>query len=89
MTPPYVPGGAVAGRVRAVGHGVDPGWVGREVVARTGHRGGYAEQALVPADGLLAVPDGLGYARRRRCCTTGPRRWRVSRARGSAAGTGS
>lgn len=55
MTPPYVPGGAVAGRVRAVGHGVDPGWVGRKVVARTGHRGGYAEQALVPADGPTAL----------------------------------
>lgn len=60
VTPPYVPGGAVCGRVRAVGDGVDPGWLGREVVARTGERGGYAELVAVPADRLSAVPDGLG-----------------------------
>jgi len=60
VTPPYVPGGAVAGRVRAVGDDVDPSWIGREVVARTGERGGYAEQVAGPADGLSAVPDGLG-----------------------------
>lgn len=60
VAPPYVPGGAVAGRVRTVGDGVDPDWIGREVVARTGERGGYAEQVVVPADKLLMVPDGLG-----------------------------
>jgi NADPH2:quinone reductase len=60
MTPPYVPGNGVAGRVRAVGHGVDPAWVGRAVVAHTGQYGGYAERAVVPADGLSVVPDGLG-----------------------------
>ena len=60
VTPPYVPGGAVAGRVRAVGDGVDPDWLGREVVAHTGQRGGYAEQVVVPAGGLSTVPDGLG-----------------------------
>jgi NADPH:quinone reductase len=59
VTPPYVPGSGVAGRVRAVGDGVDRGWIGREVVAHTGERGGYAEQVVVPADGLSAVPDGL------------------------------
>lgn len=57
VTPPYVPGNGVAGRVRAVGDGVDPGWIGREVVAHTGDRGGYAEQVVVRADGLSAVPD--------------------------------
>jgi NADPH2:quinone reductase len=60
MRPPYVPGGAVAGRVRAVGDGVDPDWLGREVVAHTGQRGGYAEQVVVPAGGLLRVPAGVG-----------------------------
>jgi NADPH2:quinone reductase len=60
VTPPYVPGGAVAGRVRTVGDGVDPDWLGREVVAHTGQCGGYAEQVIVPADGLSAVPAGLG-----------------------------
>jgi NADPH:quinone reductase len=59
VTPPYVPGNGVAGRVRTVGDGVDPGLVGREAVAHTGERGGYAEQAVVPADGLSAVPAGL------------------------------
>jgi NADPH:quinone reductase len=60
VTPPYVPGNGVAGRVRAVGDGVDPGLVGLEVVAHTGERGGYAQQAVVPAGGLSAVPPGLG-----------------------------
>lgn len=58
VTPPYVPGGAVAGRVAAVGEGVAPEWVGRAVVART-NGGGYAEQVLVDAAALLPVPDGL------------------------------
>jgi NADPH:quinone reductase len=60
VTTPYVPGGAVAGRVRTVGDGVDPDWLGREVVAHTGQRGGYAEQVIVPAEGLSTVPAGLG-----------------------------
>jgi NADPH2:quinone reductase len=33
---PYVPGGLVAGRVSAVGSGVDPAWLGRRVLAGTG-----------------------------------------------------
>jgi NADPH2:quinone reductase len=32
VTPPYVPGNGVAGRVSAVGEGVDPGWAGPDVV---------------------------------------------------------
>jgi NADPH2:quinone reductase len=62
-SPPYVPGNGVAGQVTAVGDGVDPQWIGRRVVARTGGTGGgggYAEQALVPAAVLVAVPDGVG-----------------------------
>ena len=58
VEPPYVPGNGVAGEVVSVGGGVDPGWVGRRVVART-NGGGYAEQAVVPAEGLIPVPDGL------------------------------
>ncbi|MDJ0373496.1 zinc-binding dehydrogenase [Streptomyces sp. H10-C2] len=60
VRPPYVPGGAVAGRVLSVGEGVETGWIGRPVAVRTGDRGGYAEQVLVPADALIAVPAGLG-----------------------------
>lgn len=62
VTPPYVPGNAVAGRVRLVGAGVEPGRAGQAVVARTGGGGGYAEQVVVPAIGLSAVPDGMDPA---------------------------
>jgi NADPH2:quinone reductase len=63
LRPPYVPGNGVAGQVTAVGDGVDPHWIGRQVVAHTGGTGGgggYAEQAVVPAAALVPVPDGLG-----------------------------
>lgn len=56
--PPYVPGGAVAGTVRAIGAGVDPDWLGTRVVARaTG--GGYAEAAICLPENTFPVPDGL------------------------------
>lgn len=60
VTPPYVPGAGVAGRVICAGDGVEPGWMGRRVVADTSGGGGYAERAVVPEEGLVAVPDGLG-----------------------------
>ncbi|MBA2446424.1 MAG: zinc-binding dehydrogenase [Chloroflexi bacterium] len=60
VKPPYVPGVGVAGQVLSVGEGVDPGWAGRQVVTDTGERGGYAERAVAPAEGLIQVPDGLG-----------------------------
>jgi NADPH2:quinone reductase len=62
MTPPYVPGGGVAGHVRSVCDGVDSDWIGRRVVAHTGQRGGhdgYTDRALVAADELVPVPDRL------------------------------
>jgi NADPH2:quinone reductase len=58
-SPPYVPGGAVAGRVVAVGDGADPHWVGRRVAAHTGQRDGYAERVAVNAEALIEVPDVL------------------------------
>ncbi|MCP3138631.1 zinc-binding dehydrogenase [Pyxidicoccus xibeiensis] len=60
VQPPYVPGNGVAGHVRSVGAGVDPGWVGRRVVTRTLENGGYAERALASVEELIPVPDGLG-----------------------------
>jgi NADPH2:quinone reductase len=63
IRPPYVPGNGIAGRVISLGDGVDPGWLGRAVVAHTGGpggSGGYAEQAAVAAQELIPVPDGLG-----------------------------
>jgi NADPH2:quinone reductase len=65
VTPPYVPGNGVSGRVAAVGEGTDPGWAGRPVIARTGGgggSGGYAEQVVVPASALIPIPDGAGLA---------------------------
>lgn len=60
LTPPYVPGNGVAGRVSAVGPDVDPGLVGRSVAAHTGGHGGYASRVVVDADALIPVPEGLG-----------------------------
>lgn len=65
VQPPYIPGGAVGGTVRAVGPGIDNTWLGRRVAARTAASGigggvptgGYAEQALATADLLTPVPD--------------------------------
>lgn len=59
MRPPYVPGNGVAGRVPVVGEGVDPGWIGKRVAGHTGNEGGYADHAVVAANGLSPVPDGL------------------------------
>lgn len=57
-TPPFVPGGEVAGTVTAVGDGVDPATVGRRVIAGTG-LGGFATQVLVRPDQLATVPDNM------------------------------
>jgi NADPH:quinone reductase len=59
IKPPYVPGGGVAGTVRDVGSGVDPGWIGRQVITRTADNGGYAERAVAQADALVPVPEQL------------------------------
>lgn len=69
-TPPYIPGGEVAGVVAALGAGVE-GWaVGDRVVGGWGTIGGFAELAAVPAATARRVPDsvdlglvaGLDYA---------------------------
>ncbi|BDT86000.1 zinc-binding dehydrogenase [Nocardia cyriacigeorgica] len=65
VEPPYVPGGAVAGVVAAVGPEVDPSWIGRRVATQTVRSGiggglpigGYAEKSLARADTLTPVPD--------------------------------
>lgn len=59
IEPPYVPGNGVAGQVIVGGDGIDPGWVGCQVVVRTGGCGGYAEQVVAPANALVPVPNGL------------------------------
>jgi NADPH:quinone reductase len=56
--PPYVPGAGVAGTIGLIGTGVEPAWLGRRVVGGT-PAGGYLERAVVPADRLIPVPDGV------------------------------
>jgi alcohol dehydrogenase len=69
---PVVVGSDIAGTVATVGDDVDSEWVGRNVlvdpVLRSGDRvgmigetidGGRAELVAVPADSLIAVPDGV------------------------------
>jgi NADPH2:quinone reductase len=65
VRPPYVPGTGVAGTVTSVGPGVDGGLTGQRVVARTGDgngTGGYTERAVVAAERLVPVPDGVSLA---------------------------
>src|SRR5260221_221014 len=59
VQPPYRPGVGVAGTVLTVGSGVDPQWIGRRVVVRTGHTGGYVSRAAVPAADLVPVPEAV------------------------------
>jgi NADPH:quinone reductase-like Zn-dependent oxidoreductase len=56
--PPYVPGYEVAGRIDAVGEGVDPERVGQQVLALT-QFGGYSEAVCVPALAAVPRPDGM------------------------------
>ena len=57
---PYIPGSEVAGVVKAVGAGVE-GWkVGDRIAAQTS-AGGYAEEVLVEAGRLVAIPDGVDF----------------------------
>jgi NADPH:quinone reductase len=57
---PWIPGNGVAGRVIAVGEGVDPAWIGRAVAGHTGNRrGAYAELAAVAAEDAVPIPEGL------------------------------
>ncbi len=58
---PYVPGSEVAGTIARLGEGVT-GWrVGDRVMATVGS-GGYAEYVTAPAQALLPIPQGLGFA---------------------------
>jgi NADPH:quinone reductase-like Zn-dependent oxidoreductase len=61
VEPPYVPGGAVAGTVTAVGAGVDSTWLGARVVARStaGYGAGYADTVIAHADSAFLLPDGV------------------------------
>jgi NADPH:quinone reductase-like Zn-dependent oxidoreductase len=58
----HIPGGEIAGTVTAAGDGVDASWVGQRVWGFAGLSGGYAEQAVVPAETLVPLPAGLSAA---------------------------
>ncbi len=58
----HVPGSEIAGTVTAVGDGVDASWLGRRAWGFTGLGGGYAERAVVDADTLVSLPEGLSAA---------------------------
>jgi NADPH2:quinone reductase len=60
-TPPFVPGGEVAGLVAALGEGVDSLRVGDRIVGGLGTTGGFAELAVVPAAGARLLPDGVDF----------------------------
>jgi NADPH2:quinone reductase len=59
---PFVPGSEVAGRIEAVGDGVEVLTVGQRVLANTG-LGGYAGRVAVGAGSVVALPDRLDAPR--------------------------
>ncbi len=55
---PVVVGYEVSGRIDAIGPGVDPGWLGRDVFAMT-RFGGYADVLCVPEKQVFVRPEGM------------------------------
>jgi NADPH:quinone reductase len=61
-TPPYTPGGEVAGLVAGIGEGVE-GWaLGDRVLGGLGTTGGYAELAVIPAASARPIPEQVDFA---------------------------
>ena len=58
---PFIPGGEVAGVVKTIGAGVEGYKIGDRVSGQA-TSGGYAEEALVESDRLLAIPESVDYA---------------------------
>lgn len=59
---PCILGYEVVGRVEKTGADVDPGWIGKRVLAFT-RFGGYAEKVVTDHRGLVPLPDDLGIDR--------------------------
>ncbi|MEP2735875.1 MAG: NADPH:quinone oxidoreductase family protein [Erythrobacter sp.] len=55
---PYSPGGEIAGVIEALGEGVTGYAIGDKVMAAIGN-GGLVEKAVVPADRMFPIPDGV------------------------------
>jgi NADPH2:quinone reductase len=60
--PPFVPGGEVAGRIRAIGPGVSELKPGDRVSAGGCRPGGFAEMGVCAAGGVRRLPDGMDPA---------------------------
>ena len=58
---PFIPGSEVAGIVKSVGAGVE-GWKPGDRVSGQSSQGGYAEEVVIEADRLLAVPEAMDFA---------------------------
>jgi NADPH:quinone reductase len=63
---PFCPGKEAAGRVIAVGDGVDHVTVGQRVLTLVEY-GGYAEKLVVSEDLVMALPDGISYEEAAAC----------------------
>lgn len=61
LEPPFTPGMDISGEVDALGEGVDTFSVG-DAVAGGARFGGFAEYAIVSAEGLQAKPDAMSFA---------------------------
>lgn len=60
---PFTPGAEVAGTVRAVGEGVDPGWFGRRILGIPSFGpGGFAEQTTAAVGSIHEIPESMGWS---------------------------
>lgn len=82
---PCVVGYEVAGRIDAVGAGVDPGRVGQDVVAMT-RFGGYAEAVLVPEIGAAVRPPSIDAVTGAAIPVTGLTAWMILHVHGRIRG---
>lgn len=58
---PFIPGFEAAGEIIEIGEAVSERRVGERVFAYLRAAGGYAEEAVVDAAGLIAIPDGMDW----------------------------
>lgn len=66
--PPFIPGGEISGVVTEVGEGVR-GYAAGDTVAALCYRGGFAEEAVVPAEQVCKLAAGVDMAQA--CCLVG------------------
>ena len=67
-----IPGSEIAGRVIAIGDGVESGWIGKRVWAFTGVGGAYAERAVARLSDVTALPAALSSTDAVALGTAGP-----------------